>query len=85
MCSLGAGTAVFDAFAFFMTFGSAAMWCYASSCRPQPAPDPTALMRAFSLTLPHEVGAEDDDGSCKAVYDPADDNGTITVTLKKVT
>lgn len=35
------------------------------------------------LTLPHEVGAEDDDGSCKAVYDPADDNGTITVTLRK--
>lgn len=41
-------------------------------------------MRMFRLTLPHEVGAEDDDGSCKAVYDPADDNGTITVTLKKV-
>eukprot|EP00903_Cladosiphon_okamuranus_P011174 g10546.t1 len=37
------------------------------------------------LTLPHEVGAEDDDGSCKAVYDPADDNGTITVTLRKAT
>lgn len=35
------------------------------------------------LTLPHEVGAEDDDGSCKAVYDPADESGTITVTLRK--
>lgn len=35
------------------------------------------------LTLPHEVGGEDEDGSCKAVYDPADDDGTITVTLAK--
>lgn len=40
-------------------------------------------MCSCRLTLPHEVGAEDDDGSCKAVYDPADDNGTITVTLRK--
>ncbi|CAN0308000.1 unnamed protein product, partial [Ectocarpus sp. 6 AP-2014] len=36
------------------------------------------------LTLPYEVGGEDDDGSCKAVYDPSDENGTITVTLQKV-
>lgn len=40
-------------------------------------------MPVCRLTLPHEVGGEDDDGSCKAVYDPADENGTITVTLKK--
>lgn len=41
---------------------------------------PSAARR---LTLPYEVGGEDDDGSCKAVYDPSDENGTITVTLKK--
>lgn len=42
-----------------------------------------ACLPACRLTLPHEVGGEDDDGSCKAVYDPADDHGTITVTLRK--
>ncbi|CAM9306747.1 unnamed protein product, partial [Ectocarpus fasciculatus] len=30
------------------------------------------------LTLPYEVGGDDDDGSCKAVYDPTDESGTIT-------
>lgn len=41
----------------------------------------TAL--ACRLTLPHEVGGEDE-GGFKAVYDPADENGTITVNLPKV-
>lgn len=44
------------------------------------------LLRPFGLsrrlTLPLEIGGEED-GSCKAVYDPTDDNGTITATLTK--